>query len=326
LILFICSLSLVTGEQACAKTEIKLAMPVSGQNPWGDGLRAFKTRLEQITNNEVEVKLYFASLGGSTKIIESVKSGIIQGGTLSAGPLSNFIPEVGILNLPWLFTSWDHSELTINGVFGKWIEGKIYDNGFKILSWFEWGGRDLSNRVKPINSPEDLKGLKIRVMQSPEFLALYKAYGAIPVPMAPGEVYTAIQQGVIDGIETSLSASHTLKIHEVAKYGTSLGEVLAQNPMGVNAKWFDGLPEHLQRAIVQAGIDATLANRRSDARDRQTAIDKWKKAGNVVTVPDKKPFIEIGMSILPQFYDKVGGKTWVEWIIQTGKDLTEGLK
>lgn len=325
-ILLACSISLRSREAECKeKIQIKLAMPVSGENPWGDGLRAFKKRAEEITNNQVGVKLYYASLGGSTKIIESVKSGIIQGGTLSAGPLSNFIPEVGILNLPWLFTSWDHSELTIDGVFGKWIEQKIYENGFKVLSWFEWGGRDLSNRVRPIHTPEDIRGLKIRVMQSPEFIALYKAYGAIPVPMAPGEVYTALQQGVIDGIETSLSASYTLKVHEVAKYGASLGEVLAQNPLGVNAKWFDSLPEQIQMALIQAGIDAKLANRRKDKKDRSLAIENWKKAGNVVTIPDKKPFIEIGMSILPQFYKKVGGKKWVTWIIRTGKGLKQGM-
>jgi tripartite ATP-independent transporter DctP family solute receptor len=326
-VLLIFALGLVVPNSSKAKSiEIKLAMPVSGDNPWGVGLKVFKKRVEEITKNQVEVKLYFASLGGSTKIIESVRSGVIQGGILSAGPLSNFVPEVGILNLPWLYSSWDHSELTIDGAFGKYIENRLYENGFKILSWFEWGGRDLSNRVRPINTPEDIKGLKVRVMQSPEFLALYKAYGAIPVPMSAGEVYTALQQGVIDGIETSLSAAYTLNVHEVAKYGASLGEVLAQNPLGVNAKWFDALPEEIQYAIAQAGVEATLANRRSDAADRALAIEKWKKAGNVVTFPEKGPFIEIGKSILPEFYEKVGGKKWVERILRTGEGLSDGLK
>jgi tripartite ATP-independent transporter DctP family solute receptor len=309
-----------------AKEVIKLAMPMTGDNAWGEGLRVFKRRVEELTNKEMEVQIYYGTLGGSLKIIESVRLGSIQGGILSVGPLSNFIPEVGILDLPWLFTSWDHSQLSIDGVFGKWLEQRIYEKGFKIVGWYEFGARDLSNRVRPINTPADLKGLKIRVMESPEFIALYKAYGAIPVPMAPAEIYTGLQQGVIDGVETSLAAAYELKVHEVAKYGCSLGEVLAQNPLGFNAKWFDSLSEDMKWAVLQAGLESTWASRRRDQRDRELAIEKWKKAGCTVTFPEKSPFIKIGRSILPQFYDKVGGKRIVEWVLKSGEGLKDGLK
>jgi tripartite ATP-independent transporter DctP family solute receptor len=319
-------LSFVAVDRVECKEEIKIAMPIAGNNGWGEGMRVFKRRVEEITNNEIEVKIYYGTLGGSVKIIESVKSGVIEGGVLSAGPLSNFVPEVAILNLPWLFSSWDHSRLSIDGVLGKWVEGKVYEKGFKILGWYEFGARDLENKVRPIKNPEDVKGLKIRVMESPEFIALYKAYGAIPVPMAPGEIYTAIQQGVIDGLETGLGAAVTMKIYEVAKYGASLGEVLAQNPFGVNAKWFDSLSEDLQCAVVQAGLDSTLASRRRDERDRKWAIEVWEKEGGTVTYPDRKAFAEIGRTIYPQFYDKLGGRKMIDWIIKTGEGLSDGLK
>lgn len=327
-LVFVCLIgfAFVVPDVAECKQEIKIAMSIAGSNGWGEGMRVFKRRVEEITNNEVEVKIYYGTLGGNLKIIESVKSGVIEGGVLSVGELSNFVPEVGILNLPWLFSSWDHSRLVIDGPAGKWFEQKIYDKGFKVLGWYEFGARDVENRVRPINKPEDIKGLKIRVMESPEFIALYKAYGAIPVPMAPGEIYTSLQQGVIDGLETAIGAAYVMKAYEVAKYGAALGEVLAQNSFGVNAKWFDSLSDDLKRALVQAGLDSNLGSRRRDERDREWSIEAWKKAGGIVTYPDRKAFADIGRTIYPQFYDKVGGRNWVDYIVKTGEGLGDGLK
>jgi TRAP-type C4-dicarboxylate transport system substrate-binding protein len=183
------------------------------------------------------------------------------------------------------------------------------------------GTRNTSNRTRAINSPDDYKGLKIRTMESPPFIALYKAMGAVPVPMAITEVYTALNQGTIDGIDGSLASQLEFKHIEVLKYGAVTDHVVLFFPFIVSEKWWQSLPKDVQQAIVAAEAEARRLERRADEAYNKGIEAEWVKRGKVITHPDLAPFRKVAESTYAQFYDKVGGKALVDRIKAMGEEI-----
>jgi tripartite ATP-independent transporter DctP family solute receptor len=308
--------------EAQQKIQMRVASVVVSPSTVYVGTDLFKKRVEELTKGRLEVIVYKGTLGkGERQIYEALQLGTLEGSINTFGPLSAFVPEADLVNLPFLFKNSEHAFKVMDGEIGDWLNGKTIAKGFRVLGWWTIGTRNTSNRARPINKPEDYKGLKIRTMESPPFIALYKAMGAIPVPMAITEVYTALSQGTIDGIDGALTSQLEFKHIEVLKYAAVTDHVILLFPFSVAEKWWQGLPSDVRQAILTAELEARPVQRKADAEYNKQIEDEWIKRGKVITHPDIMPFQRIAEGIYPQFYDKVGGKERIDMIRKIGEEM-----
>ncbi|HEX6979720.1 MAG TPA: TRAP transporter substrate-binding protein [Alphaproteobacteria bacterium] len=312
----------VAQAHAQQKINMRIASVVEPQSTVYVGTDYFQKRVQELTNGRVEVTVYKGSLGkGERQLYEALQLGTLEGAVISTGPLSAFVPEADLFNLPFLFKNTAHAFKVVDGEIGDEFNKKMIAKGFRVLGWWVIGTRNTSNRTRPINSPEDYRGLKIRTMESPPFIALYKAFGAIPVPMAITEVYTALSQGVIDGIDGSLPAQLEFKHIEVLEYAAVTDHVVLLYPFSVPERWWQGLPNDIREAIVKAEAEARPLQRKADEEYNKKIEEEWRKQGKTVTHPNIEPFQRVAETIYPQFYDKVGGKELIDRIRKIGEGM-----
>ena len=225
----------------------------------------------------------------------------------STGPVPNFVPEVAILDIPFLFKDYAHARATLDGPIGQEMLGKFPAKNIQALAWGENGFRHMTNNKRPVNSPDDLKGLKMRTMENPVHMQAYKAFGIIPTPMAFTEVFTALQQGTVDGQENPLSVISAAKFDQVQKYMTLTGHVYSPALILMNkAKW-DKLSAADKQAFTEAAKEAVKANRaRIDEDERKAVADLQSKGMTVVTNVDKAKFQNTLKPTFAEFGKKFG--------------------
>ena len=199
--------------------EIKLAHAVNEQDSFHLAATKFKELTEKYTNGDVKVTIFpNAVLGDERTLLERMKMGIVDAGLITSGPIINFVPRFGVIDLPFLFRDSEHAYKVLDGPIGQSLFADMEKQGWKGLSWAERGFRNLTNSKRPVKSPDDLKGLKIRLMQNPVYVDSFKALGANAVPMAWTEALTALQQKTIDGQENPLNVIVSYKLDECQKY------------------------------------------------------------------------------------------------------------
>ncbi|OQM76072.1 TRAP transporter substrate-binding protein [Manganibacter manganicus] len=319
-----CFSGLLAGTRLSLAADIKFRV-ASVLEPSSDlyrGFDHFVARTAELTDNKVAVTTYKNTLGkGERQLFEAVQLGTIEGAVATTGTLSAFVPEADLFNLPFLFRNAEHAFKVVDGEIGQEFNEKMIAKGFRILGWWVQGTRNTSNNVREINKPSDYEGLKIRTMESPPFIELYKKMGAIPVPMSISEVYTALSQGTIDGIDGSLPAQLEFKHIEVLKYAAVTDHVILLYPFVVSERWWQGLPEDVRAAIVKAEAEGRAMEREDDKAFNKKIEAEWKEKGKVITHPDTSKFREIALSIYPDFYDKVGGKDLIDRIQKIGDEM-----
>jgi len=316
--------SAMLGSQAiAAELEMNLAAVVTADSALYAGTDHLEARLKELLGEDkVALTVHKGTLGqGERQLYESVQLGTLEGIFASTGTLSAFVPEADLFNLPFLFKNSAHAFAAVDGEVGEWFNEKMLENGFRILGWWTIGTRNTSNRVRPIEKPEDYQGLKIRTMESPPFIEMYKAMGASPVPMAITEVYTALQQGTIDGIDGSLPAQLEFKHVEVLDYAAVTDHIVLLYPFTVSESWWQGLTQEQRDAVIAAEKEARQVQREADAAYNAEIEEEWKKLGKTVTHPDIAAFQEVAKKIYPQFYDRVGGEEIVMKIEEIGKNF-----
>ncbi len=305
-----------------AKVNMRVACVLAGGSEFYGGLDLFANRLKDLTKGQVEATLYKNTLGkGERQMYEAVQLGTLEGTLSTTGPLSAFVPEADLFNMPFLFKNKAHAFKVVDGDIGADFNKKCIAKGFRVLGWWVTGARNTSNRVRPINSPEDYKGLKIRTMESPPFMALYKAMGATPVPMSITEVYTGLSQGTIDGIDGSLSAQLEFKHIEVLKYAAVTDHVVLLFPFVISERWWQAQTEDVRKALVTAEAEGRALERKDDDAYNKKIEAEWIKQGKQITHPDIEPFQKTAATIYPQFYDKIGGKELVDKIQKMGEGM-----
>ena len=192
----------------------RLAETHPADYPTNKGNLEFARLVKEKTNGRVIIEVYDSKqLGEEVDVIEQVQFGAIDFMRVSLGPLAEFAPELNVLSLPYIYASSDHMWKVLNSEIGDDMLASIYDSGFIGLGWFDGGARSFYNSVRPIETLEDIEGLKFRVMQNDMFIDMCEALGAVATPMPYGEVYSAIQTGVIDGAENNWP--HSCRAKEV---------------------------------------------------------------------------------------------------------------
>lgn len=234
-----------------------------------------------------------AQLGQEKDTIEQTKFGVIDFNRVSMGPFNNLIEETKVVSLPFIFRDVAHMHRVMDGPIGDEILAGFEPHGFVGLAYYDGGSRSFYNRQKPITSIDDLKGMKIRVMQSDVFVDMMTALGANATPMPYGEVYSGIQTGVIDGAENNWPSFESSGHFEVAGYYTLNEHLIVPEVLVMSKASWDKLSAEDQALVRQVAKDSIPINRELWAAREKVSEEKVRAAGvQVIDSIDKTPFIE----------------------------------
>jgi len=279
-----------------AGTVFKVATNHSGLTPATKGLYYFNDRISELTNGEIKLKIYEgAVLGDEVEEIEQCLAGTIEMTRVCTGHLCNFTPMLDIFSVPYLFKNKEQYLKVINGQIGRELAATCENSGYKLLVWVDGGSRSFYNNVRPINTPEDLKGLKIRVMSSDVMLQSIKALGASPTTTSYSEVYSALQTGVIDGAENSPICVDDMKHYEVCKYYSLDEHMMIPDTIIINLDAWNSLTSIQKAAFLQVSEETQKYIQKEWTIREKISLDAIKESGtavNAITDENKKLFIE----------------------------------
>jgi tripartite ATP-independent transporter DctP family solute receptor len=294
---------------------LKLAHVVSTSAPYHIGAMEFARWVDQKTKGNLKIEIYpGGQLGkGERECIEGLQIGTIDLVITSTGPVGGFVPQMLVVDLPFLFRDNAHVDKVLDGPIGENLLKALSKAGIKGIAFWENGFRNLTNNKRPVNKPEDVKGLKLRTMENEVHMDAFRTLGADPTPMTWGEVYTALQQGVIDGQENPINIIRTHKIYEVNKHLALTGHVYSPALLLMNEKKFNNLSPEFQKVLIEAGKEAAKFERKF-IRDNETKmLEELKGFGMQVTYPDKKLF------------QKATEPTYKKYESRFGKDLIDRI-
>jgi TRAP-type transport system periplasmic protein len=273
----------------------------------------FKPQIEAKSNGRIKVELYPSSqLGDDVKLIESVRSGTLDATGPTSAPLVGLVPEVAIFDIPFLFANSKVADFILDGKIGQQLNAKLEAKGIYSLAWSEMGFRYLTNSVREIKAPKDVKGLKIRTMENPIHLETWRLLGANPTPMPVSEVFTALKQKAIDGQENPIVAISGWKFYEVNKYITLTGHVYSTLSFLYSKKIFDSYSKEDQELIRQIAKETGLKGREIARADEAKYISEIAKTGDCVitelTPDQKRAFQEATASVWDLVTKKAGAE------------------
>jgi TRAP-type transport system periplasmic protein len=293
---------------AAAQTTMKISISIAQNSHQGVAIDVFGKEVEKRTGGRYKVQSFYSgSLGGERESIEAVQLGTQELTFSSTGPVPNFVPEARILDIPFLFRDKAHARLVLDGPIGQEMLTKFEAKGFKALAWGENGIRHMTNSKRAVNAPDDLKGLKMRTMENPVHVAAYKGLGIVTTPMAFPEVFTALQQGTVDGQENPLSVIMAAKFDQVQKHLSLTGHVYSPGIFLMNKATFDKLSAADKQAFIDAAKEGVKANRaRVDEDDAKGVAELRTKGMNVVENVDKSKFVSTLTPVNAEFEKQFG--------------------
>ncbi len=223
--------------------------------------------------------------------------------------LSSFLPKTQVIELPFMFRDREHVYKVVDGPLAKEIYAGDEQKKMKVIDTWENGFRNITNNVRPIEKPEDMKGVKIRVMENKMYIEMFKALGANPTPMARGELFTGLQTKVVDGQENPLGQIYTSRFYEVQKYATLSGHTYSPEVVVFSLATWKKIPAKYQEEILKASAEAKKFNRDLSAKMDKEYVGKLKEKGMTVTALTAQqivPFQEKMMPVWDLFADKIG--------------------
>jgi tripartite ATP-independent transporter DctP family solute receptor len=283
--------SLLAGT-AQAQQSIVVGHSLSPTSHYGLGAQAFIDTLTEVSGGAFTGEQAPAGqLGGERDMIEGLQIGSLDVVITSTGPLGNFVPEVYVLDLPFLFRDYDHARTTLDGEIGQELLAKIDENQLVGLAWTENGFRHVTNSQRPVRTPEDLAGLKLRTMENRVHMEAFSDLGAAPTPMAFPELFTALQQGVVDGQENPITVISASKFWEVQDFVSLTGHVYSPAVILASPGLFDGLTDEQKGWFREAATASAAATRAEVNRLEEEGVALLRENGmEVITDIDKAPF------------------------------------
>lgn len=279
------------------------------------GAKKFAELVAEYTGGAITVDVFpGGQLGQETEVIQNVQQGIIELTLIGHDPLAQFAPITTILSLPYLFDDHEQAFALLEGQLGDEIEGQLSSRNLVVLGWGNNGARVYTNNRRPLETPEDFRGLKFRSPQNPVNLAVTEALGGIAVAIPYGEVYTALQQGTIDGQENAVINIYPANLQEVQSFMSMTHHLLSFTVLVANKGWLEGLAAD-QRAAVERAADEAMAFQRAHVVTlTDDLVARMEAAGVAVTWPDLEPFraatqpvhaAYIGRNFSQELYDLV---------------------
>lgn len=289
-----------------AEKVIKLGHVLDTKHPYHIGSEFFAKRAKELTNGRIEVQVYPSSqLGNERELVEAMQIGTVDMGAITTAVTSRFVKELEIFNLPFLFRDFQHLYKVMDSKFGEELNVAAQKKGLRILGWWAGGSRSIYAR-KPISDLASMKGLKIRTMETPLIIATWKALGLIPTPIPFSEVYTALQQGVVDAGEGNVISYESMKFDEVAPHLSHIKYLITVELLLISENLFKGLPRDLQSALIQAGKDSVVVERKVNEDAENKVVELLKNKKKTVVIPDLEPFFKAVQPIYEQHGKAIG--------------------
>jgi tripartite ATP-independent transporter DctP family solute receptor len=297
-----------TAEAQTPKT-LKLGYILSTHSQLGAGAAVFADEIEKRTAGRYQIEQYpNSALGGEVEMLKAVQLGTVDLVFITGAPLPNFVPDIGVFNIPFLFRDANHAHAVLDSSIGQSYLAKFRDKDLVALAWGENGMRHLTNSKREIRSPEDLKGLKLRVPQSDVMLAGFKALGADVSPLAFPLLYGALQSGEFDGQENPIATIQSSKFNQVQKYLTLSGHVYDPAILFISVDDFNDLSAADKKSFIESARLAGEASRQFAAAAEKNGVAELVQSGMKVVVDlDRSKFAAAMASANPIFAQRFGG-------------------
>jgi tripartite ATP-independent transporter DctP family solute receptor len=280
------------GDGARKQMVLKLGHALDTGHPVHVALENMAARLEELSGGTVSVDIYpSAVLGGEVECLEQVQNGSLDMTKVSAAVMENFVPEMSVFGLPYLFRDGEHYWRVLDGPLGAALLEKGEPKLLRGLCYYDSGSRNFYTRSKPIRTPDDLEGLKIRVMNSATAIAMVKAMGGAPTPIAWGELYSALAQGTVDGAENNPPSFTTNKHFEVCKHFTLDGHTRIPDVVLIGTKTWDRLSPQIREWIQQAADDSSKFQRQLWRQETLRSLEIAQAEGVTIYDVDLAPFV-----------------------------------
>ena len=285
-------------------------------------LLKFEELVETGSNGEIDVQIFPSSqMGPDREMIEGVQTGVLEMAIPPSSFFAGWDPAFAVIELPYMYASKDIAFDVLDGAAGDGMLARVENQGLVGLGWLELGVRNVTNNVRPIASPQDLEGVKLRTMKVPAHVATFESLGANPTPMNFGEVYSALQQGVIDGQENPLAIITSQRFYEVQKYLSTTGHVFAVYMPVVSKPFFDSLSAEHQQLIHASMARARAHQAELVAAEDASQLDEIRSAGVEVlelTAEQRQAFADQTESVRLQYRDEVGAEAYDAWVAAVG--------
>ena len=296
-----------TAGVAWAAIDLKLGHAINEEDVFHKAALKFKELVEARADGALTVTIFSnARLGDERNLLESLRMGTVDMGIITGGPIINFLPSFGVLDLPFLFSTPEHAHKVLDGPIGAGFFKEMEGLRWKGLAYGERGFRNLTNSKRPVEKPEDLNGLKIRVMRNQIYIDSFTALGANAVPMAWTEALTALQQGTIDGQENPLNVISAFNINESNRYLSITRHAYAPNVIMMSMRTWNRLSPEQQKIVSESAVEAAKYNRDLNTDNEAEWLQSLKDKGMHVTEPDLEPFREAIRSVYEKYEQQFG--------------------
>ncbi len=307
----------ISGPATAAEIVIKAGHTQNAGEPMDKALKILSEHVEKATGGKATIKIFPSmQLGGEVEMIKQVLTGTLDIVTPSNAPLTNFVPELKIFDMPFLFRDEAHMIKVLRGPVLQDISNIVAKRGIRLLGVFNIGVRHIMSK-KPVKSIADLKGLKIRTMQSKYHMAAFNAFGANATQISCAELYSSLQTGVVDGAEAANTNYFEKKFYEVAPYWGQVGWTILTGPIVIAEKKFASLPKDVQKALIEGGNKAAIWEQDYYASVDKGRLDDLKKAGVTITKLNTAPFQKAAAKVHAEFLTTADEKRILRMIQDT---------
>ncbi len=301
-----------------AEFDLVEAHTTTAEHPYTLGIVRFAQLVRERSHGRIAIQIHHSrELGDERQVVEGLQLGTIQLTVTSTGPLGGFVPDMNVLDLPYLFRDAQHAYTVLDGPIGQSLLQKFEPIGIKGLAFWENGFRHVTTAKTPVRKPADLKGLKIRVMENRVHQAAFRALGADASPMAWGEVFTSLQQGLLDAQENPIPIVSTFKLYEVQKVLSLTGHVYSPAPLLMSKKAWDKLPPDLQKIMLDTAREVAVVERSINRAQEQKQVGELRAKGmTVIEDPDRTAFRDaMRPAVVP--FESQFGKDLIQRIVNT---------
>lgn len=324
---YCCAILLIPGVTGCEpatnassapeKIILRAAHSTNVDEPYHQGLLEMARIVSEASDGQVEIRIYPAmQLGGEKAMLESLLLGAVDIVVTANGPVTNFVPRMGILDLPFLFRSREHMYSVLDGEVGVRLGTILEERGFHLLGFYEAGVRHIMTTEQPVNSIADLAGLKMRTMPVPAHIASFNAFGANAVAVDYGELYGGLQTGLVDGAEAANTNYSNRRFYEVAPHWAQLGWVMLAADLLMSEERFHSLSPDLQRLLSDAATQSVRLERELYADSDNRLLAELEAGGVQVTYPDPAPFRAAAEKVYEEFVTTESERALLEAIRQ----------